>query len=61
MKISTFEEYRAAVAEGQKLEGAAEGSCAFKRRQELLAALHDYELDHLADPNYRKGRPAGSI
>jgi hypothetical protein len=61
VNISTPEQYRAAIAEAQKLEGAAEGSCEFRYRQELLAALQDYELDHLADPNCRPGRPAGSI
>jgi hypothetical protein len=60
-KISTPEQYRAAVAEAQRLEGAAEGTSQFRRRQELLTAMHDYELDHLTDPNCRAGRPAGSI
>jgi hypothetical protein len=60
-KISTPEQYRAAVAEAQTLEGATEGTSQFSRRQELLTAMHDYELDHLIDPNYRAGRPAGSI
>jgi hypothetical protein len=61
VKISTPEQYRAAVAEAQTLEGATEGTSQFSWRQELLTAMHDYELDHLIDPNYRAGRPAGSI
>jgi hypothetical protein len=60
VKISTPEQYRAAVAEAQRLEGATEGTSQFRRRQELLTAMHDYD-DHLVDPNCRAGRPAGSI
>ena len=61
MKIQTSEEYRAAVEEAQQLESAREGTPEFKRLQELVTAMHEYELDHLVDPKYRPGRPAGSI
>jgi hypothetical protein len=61
MKINTPEQYSAAVAELQKLEHAREGTPAFKRRQELITAMHDYELDHIVDADCRPGRPAGSI
>jgi hypothetical protein len=61
MKINTPEQYRAAVAEVQKLEHVREGSPEFNRRQELMTATHDYELDHLTDPECRRGRPPGSI
>ena len=61
MAIQTPEEYRAAVEEAQRLEDAPEGTPEFRRRQELVTAMHEYELDHLIDPKYRSGRPAGSI
>jgi hypothetical protein len=61
MKINTPEEYRSAVAEIQKLEHAREGTPQFQRRQELITAMHDYELGHLTDPECRRGRPARSI
>ena len=61
MAIQTPEEYRAAVEEAQRLEDAPEGTPEFKRRQELVTAMQDYELDQLVDSKYRPGRPAGSI
>ena len=61
MKIETLQQYRAAVAEAQTLEHAREGTPEFNRQQELITAMHDYELEHLVDPKYRRGRPAGSI
>jgi hypothetical protein len=61
MKISTPEQYRAAIEELQTLQNAAQGTSEFKRRQELLTATHDYELAHVVDPNCRPGRPPGSL
>jgi hypothetical protein len=61
MKIRTPEQYRTAVEEAQKLASAREGTADFKRRQELTAAMHDYELTHIIDPKCRPGRPPGSI
>jgi hypothetical protein len=46
------------VEQAQKLESEPEGTPEFKRRQELVAALHEYELHHLK-PKFRSGRPIG--
>lgn len=52
-RIETAEQYRKAVEEMQRLEGAPEGSTEFERRQALQAAVADYELRRI--PN----RPPG--
>jgi hypothetical protein len=61
MKIRTPQQYRAAVEEAQRLADASEGTAQFRRPQELMAAMHDYELRYVADPNWRPGRPTASI
>lgn len=57
MHIRTPEEYRAVSEEARQLEEAREGTSVFKTRQELVTAMHEYELQHLADPNCRSGHP----
>lgn len=57
MKIARAEDYRRAIRETQKLDGAREGTPEFERRQELRAAMHAYEVQ-LQRPACRKGRPA---
>ena len=57
MRLETTERYRAAIEDARELEGALEGTRELKRRQELIAAMHQYELEHVADPNCRPGRP----
>lgn len=61
MNIQSPEEYRAAIKEAQQLEGALEGTPEFERRQELVTAMQDYELDHVVDPSCRPARPTGSV
>jgi hypothetical protein len=60
MRIETTDEYREAVAEAARLEAAREGTRRFHRRQELLAAMHQYELRH-KDPEFRRGRPDDTV
>jgi hypothetical protein len=57
MRIETPEHYRIAIEEARELESAPEGTPEFERRQELTAAMHQYELENVADPNSRRGRP----
>ena len=59
VKIHTPSQYRRAVEQAQRLERGAEGTPEFQRRQELLAAMHEYELHHLK-PKFRPGRPQRS-
>ncbi|HJU15284.1 MAG TPA: hypothetical protein VJ770_02335 [Stellaceae bacterium] len=56
MKITEAEEYRRAIRESQELDQARPGTPEYERRQELRAAMHEYEL-HLQEPECRKGRP----
>jgi hypothetical protein len=57
MRLETTEHYRAAIEEARELEGAPEGTREVRRRQEMIAAMHQYELEHIVDPNCRLGRP----
>lgn len=57
MPIRTVEEYRRAVAEMKRLEGAREGTAADERRQVLRAEMADFELS-FPDAECNKGRPA---
>jgi hypothetical protein len=56
MQIRTAEDYRNAVNEVQRLDGAEEGSDAFRRRHDLLAAMANYEQDK-DTPKHTPGKP----
>ena len=56
MQIQNAEDYRNAVNEVQRLDGAAEGSAEFKRRHDLLAAMAKYEQDK-EKPKHTPGKP----
>lgn len=55
--IRTARDYRQAIVEVQHLESAQADSVEFRRRHELLAAMHQYELKHLG-ADFKPGKPA---
>lgn len=57
MQIRDAEDYRKAVNEVERLDGAEEGSAAFNRRHALLAALAAYEQGQ-DRPEQVPGKPA---
>jgi hypothetical protein len=56
MRIRTAKDYRDAVNEVQRLDGAEEGTAAFRRRHALLAAMAEYEQDK-DKPKNTPGKP----
>lgn len=56
MRIERAQDHRAAIREAQELDGAREGNPEYRRRQQLRAAMHVYELQ-LRQPECRMGRP----
>jgi hypothetical protein len=60
LKIERAEEYRRAIREVQELDRARPGTREYERRQELRAAMHEYELQ-LQKPECRKARPQREI
>lgn len=56
MQIRNAEDYRNAVNEVQRLDGAAEGSAEFNRRHALLAAMAAYEQKN-SGPELVRGKP----
>lgn len=56
MRISSAEEYRRAIEEMERLEGAEPGSPEDKRRLALQAAAEQYQHS-MRDTEHRKGRP----
>jgi hypothetical protein len=57
MEIRKASEYRKAINEVQRLDRAREGSLAFRRRHELLAAMAAYE-QRKERPQWTPGKPA---
>lgn len=57
MRISNARQYRKAVTEMQRFEKFDQGSKEYRRRYEVLAAMHEYEQHHML-PQYRRARPA---
>jgi hypothetical protein len=60
IKIARAEEYREAVRESQELDKAHPGTPEYERRQQLRAAMEEYELQ-LQRPECNKGRPQRRI
>jgi hypothetical protein len=60
VKITRAEEYREAVRESQELDTARPGTPEYERRQQLRAAMHEYELQ-LQQPECNTGRPQRQI
>ena len=60
LKIEGAEEYREAVREAQRLDQARPGTPEYERRQQLRAAMEEYELQ-LQKPECNKGRPQREI
>jgi hypothetical protein len=60
LKITRAEEYREAVRETQKLDSARPGTPEYERRQQLRAAMEEYELK-LQRPECNEGRPQREI
>jgi hypothetical protein len=57
MQIRNAEDYRNAVNEVQRLDGAEPGTAAFRRRHLLLAAMAKFEQDK-EKPKHTPGKPA---
>jgi hypothetical protein len=57
MQIRNASDYRKAVNEVQRLDQARQGSQAFRRRHELLAAMAAYE-QRKEKPHMTPGKPA---
>jgi hypothetical protein len=60
LKIERAEEYRKAIREAQELDAARPGTPEYERRQQLRAAMEEYELQ-LQKPECNKGRPQREI